>query len=132
MRQNVAIVTLALLSVACAQREGKAAAVSAEPLTVAASEAYKRWKAEPDKVVILDVRTPGEYQSGHIQGAQNLDFYADFEKAIQQLPKDKVYYLHCASGRRSASATEIMRKYGFQAYNIGGYGTVVQAGFPTE
>lgn len=132
MRANVAIVTIALLSTACAQRAGADSAVQAEPLTVAATEAYKRWKAQPDQVVILDVRTPSEYKNGHIRGAQNLDFYADFEKAIQQLPKDKVYYLHCASGRRSASATELMRRHGFQAYNIGGYGIAVQAGFPTE
>lgn len=132
MRANVAIVTIVLLSTACAQRAGADKKNAAEPLTVAATEAYQRWKAAPEKVVILDVRTPSEYKSGHIRGAQNVDFYTGFERAIQQLPKDKVYYLHCASGRRSASAVEIMRKYGFHAYNIGGYDAVVQAGFPTE
>lgn len=132
MRANVAIVTIALLSAACAQRAKGNGAAQAEPLTLSATEAYQRWKANPEKAVILDVRTPSEYQSGHIRGAQNVDFYADFAQAIQKLPKDKVYYLHCASGRRSASATEMMRKQGFQAYNIGGYGAVVQAGFPTE
>lgn len=136
MRQYVAIAISALLTIACAQQQkagaAPAAQAEAKPLSVAPSEAYKRWKAEPNKVVILDVRTPGEYQGGHVNGAQNLDFYADFAKAIARLPKDKVYYLHCASGRRSASATEIMRQQGFEAYNIGGYGGVVQAGFPTE
>ncbi|MEN3040609.1 MAG: rhodanese-like domain-containing protein [Bacteroidia bacterium] len=106
--------------------------VQQEALTITASEAYKRWKSNPDKVVILDVRTPSEYQSGHVKGAQNVDFYSNFEQAIQKLPKDKEYYLHCASGRRSASATEIMRRHGFKAYNIGGFGAVAQAGFPTE
>lgn len=104
----------------------------AEPIAIAAPEAYKHWKSSPDQIVILDVRTPDEYRSGHIKGAQNIDFYNNFEQAIQKLPKDKIYYLHCASGRRSGSATEIMRKHGFKAYNIGGFGAVAQAGFPTE
>lgn len=138
MSQKVAIVTLALLGWACSQGRMQSGAVSgqaqqqAEPVAIAAPEAYKRWKSSPDQVVILDVRTPDEYRSGHIKGAQNIDFYNNFEQAIQKLPKDKIYYLHCASGRRSGSATEIMRKHGFKAYNMGGFGTVAQAGFPTE
>ncbi|MEN2993130.1 MAG: rhodanese-like domain-containing protein [Bacteroidia bacterium] len=97
-----------------------------------AQEAYKRWKENPEGIILLDVRTPQEYQSGHLRGAQNMNLYADFAKAIQQLPKDKLYFLYCASGRRSAQATEIMRQQGFKAYNIGGYDSAAQAGFPTE
>ncbi|MCS6895049.1 MAG: rhodanese-like domain-containing protein [Bacteroidia bacterium] len=133
---KVAIVAISLLTTACGQTSssetGKASAIQQDVLTISAAEAYKRWKGNPDKIVILDVRTPSEYQSGHVKGAQNIDFYSNFEQAIQKLPKDKEYYLHCASGRRSASATEIMRKNGFKAYNIGGFGAVAQAGFPTE
>lgn len=138
MRQKVAIVALALIGWACSQTANRqreaseARSVQQEPIAVSPSEAYKRWKASPDKVVILDVRTPGEYQSGHVKGAQHLDFYNNFEQAIQKLPKDREYYLHCASGRRSGSAAEIMRKHGFKAYNIGGFSAVAQAGFPTE
>lgn len=135
MRNKVAIVAFAVLGAACAQIKQKPAGSPfgvSEPLALSPQTAYEQWKAAPDKVVILDVRTPEEYRSGHIRGAQNIDFYSGFEEAIQKLPKDRVYYLHCASGRRSASATEIMRKYGFSAYNIGGYSAVAQAGFPTE
>ncbi|MCS6790943.1 MAG: rhodanese-like domain-containing protein, partial [Bacteroidia bacterium] len=119
MRTYVAIVSLGLISLGYAQRATGAASkaqeqvqVLNEPLNLSPAEAFKRWKAESGKIVILDVRTPDEYKSGHIKGAQNLDFYSDFEKAIEKLPKDKVYFLHCASGRRSGSATEIMRKKG--------------------
>ncbi|MCS7152604.1 MAG: rhodanese-like domain-containing protein [Bacteroidia bacterium] len=137
MRTKVAIVAVVLFGWACSQTPSQSGAqtgqaVQQEPLVISAQEAYKRWKSNPDKVVILDVRTPQEYQSGHVKGAQNIDFYNNFEQAIQKLPKDKEYYLHCASGRRSGSAAEIMRKYGFKAYNMGGYGAVSQAGFPTE
>ncbi len=137
MKTHVAIapILLALTGWACGQEQAprKAAeATVAEPLVVSPAEAYKAWKANPQGVVILDVRTPQEYQSGHVRGAQNLDFYQNFEAAVEKLPKDKIYYLHCASGRRSGMATEIMRKKGFKAYNMGGFGAVAQAGFPTE
>jgi len=70
----------------------------------------------------------------HARGipATNLDYYANFEAEVQKLPKDKIYLLHCASGRRSGEATAIMRKLGYKAYNMGGFAAVRNAGFPTE
>jgi rhodanese-related sulfurtransferase len=38
-------------------------------------KAYQLWKEKPQEMVILDVRTPGEYRSGHVKGATNLDYY---------------------------------------------------------
>ncbi|MCS7188932.1 MAG: rhodanese-like domain-containing protein [Bacteroidia bacterium] len=123
---------LSLLGLLYSQVSGKQSSNTAKPLTISPTEAYKSWRASSEKVVILDVRTPQEYQRGHVKGARNIDYYGNFEEAIQKLPKDKIYYLHCASGRRSGAATEIMRKQGFEAYNMGGYSAVVEAGFPTE
>ena len=99
---------------------------------MAPERAYQMWKEKSQEVVILDVRTPGEYQNGHVKGAMNVDYYANFEAEVQKLPKDRIYLLHCASGRRSGEATAIMRRLGYKAYNIGGIGAVKNAGFPTE
>ncbi|MCX8113216.1 MAG: rhodanese-like domain-containing protein [Bacteroidia bacterium] len=137
MIPKVAIASSVIFMLACGQNPSRSthemsSSYPQESRTLTAAEAYKRWKENPDQVVILDVRTPDEYQGGHIKGAQNLNLYDDFEKAIQKLPKDKEYYLHCASGRRSGMAMEIMRKHGFRAYNLGGYRDLVQAGFPKE
>ena len=64
--------------------------------------------------VVLDVRTKKEFDAGHIVGAKNLDFNSpDFDKELGQLEKDKVYLVHCASGRRSALACETMQRAGF-------------------
>jgi rhodanese-related sulfurtransferase len=53
-------------------------------------------------IVVLDVRTPGEYRAGHIAGATNLDFNAGgFAEALKRLDPRKTYLLHCASGGRS-------------------------------
>ncbi len=139
MRNNVAILTLLILGgVACSQQAktdpnaGAQTVVQEEPMVMAPEKAYQLWKEKPQEVVILDVRTPGEYQSGHVKGAMNIDYYANFEAEAQKLPRDKVYLLHCASGRRSGEATAILRRMGYTAYNIGGFGTVKNAGFPTE
>ncbi len=139
MRNNVAILALLILGgVACSQQvkttpnAGGQAAAQDEPMVIAPDKGYQMWKEKSQEVVILDVRTPGEYQSGHVKGAMNVDYYANFEAEVQKLPKDKVYLLHCASGRRSGEATAIMRRLGYKAYNIGGFGAVKSAGFPTE
>ena len=60
--------------------------------------------------VILDVRTPREFQAGHLPGAVNLDFNAsDFETRAALLDKSKTYVVHCASGGRSVKACEKAR-----------------------
>lgn len=76
-------------------------------------------------VIILDVRTPREYQAGHIEGAQLMDFYGqDFSEELAGLPKDKKYLVYCASGNRSGQAVTMMKSLNFQeAHNMmGGIG----------
>lgn len=72
--------------------------------------------------VILDVRTPQEFQSGHIKGAINIDFYApDFPQKLDKLDKGKVYVVYCRSGNRSAKTVALMKTQGFQTvYEIRG------------
>ena len=74
------------------------------------------------EVVILDVRTDSEYQSGHIEGAQQLDFFGEnFASSLEGLSKDKSYLVYCASGNRSGKAIELMKELEFQeAHNLSG------------
>lgn len=68
--------------------------------------------------VIIDVRTPGEFQSGKLKGARNIDIMGSgFMAQVQNLPKDKKYYVYCRSGNRSGQACEVMAKMGFQNLN---------------
>ncbi len=83
--------------------------------------------------VILDIRTPQEFVAGHIQGAVNVDFYApDFKQQLDQLPKDKIYFVYCNSGNRSGQAMPMFRELGFgQVYELrGGIQAWYQAGYP--
>ncbi|MFC1937911.1 rhodanese-like domain-containing protein [Chloroflexota bacterium] len=65
--------------------------------------------------VILDVRTPREFDQGHIGNAINIDFYCEtFREELDRLDKNKAYLLHCRSGNRSAQALAIMKGLGFR------------------
>lgn len=85
--------------------------------------------------VIIDVRTKGEYQNGHLKKTDyNYDLSsANFEQNLQKLDKGKNYFLYCRSGARSGRATQIMKRNGFEnVYNIGGIQSLVSAGFEKE
>ena len=86
-------------------------------------------------LVVLDVRTEEEFQSGHIPGAVNIDYKSeDFKDKVSKLDMDKTYITYCRSGRRSALSSEIMNDIGFEkVYTIeGGIQAWSQYGFPVE
>lgn len=60
-------------------------------------------KANRDKqAILLDVRTRSEFLSGHLPGAQNLDYLSDsFVDELLNLPKENSYFIYCRSCRRS-------------------------------
>lgn len=65
-------------------------------------------------VVVLDIRTPAEFKSGHIPGAVNIDFYnKNFEADLSKLDKNAQYFVYCRTGNRSSSALKLMHKLGF-------------------
>lgn len=79
-----------------------AASTSSAPVTVS------------DDTVILDVRSPQEYASGHLERAQLLDFNAgDVAAAIPTLDPDAEYLVYCRSGNRAAQAIALMEQAGF-------------------
>ena len=73
-------------------------------------------------VITLDVRTPGEFMGGFIQGAQNIDFQSgNFENEIATLDKNATYAVYCRSGNRSGQAVRVMHDAGFHnVYNLNG------------
>jgi rhodanese-related sulfurtransferase len=79
-------------------------------------------KTAESGVVILDVRTPGEFMTGHIQDAQNIDFESgSFESQIESLDKNGTYAVYCRSGNRSGQAVKVMQDAGFKnIYNLDG------------
>lgn len=65
--------------------------------------------------VVLDIRTPQEFQDGHIEGAVNVDYYSPtFVAYLEKLDKAKTYFVYCRVGRRSAEAIRVMTQKGFK------------------
>ncbi len=86
-------------------------------------------------VVIVDVRTPEEFASGHLQGAVNIDVSSsNFDSQIAALDKNSTYAIYCRSGNRSTVASGKMSDAGFTNlfnFNKGGFAELAAAGAPT-
>lgn len=77
-----------------------------------------------DELILIDVRTPGEFKSGHLTEAINIDYLgADFYEKMEALDPAKTYLIYCRSGRRSIRACTLMINGGMprgQVYNLDG------------
>lgn len=83
--------------------------------------------------VILDVRTDEEVASGKIPNSINIDIYKGqgFVYQVEELDKNKTYFVYCRSGARSAQACSIMNQLGFEkTYNL--LGGIMQWEGPVE
>ncbi len=69
--------------------------------------------------MIMDVRTPAEYASGHIKGSVNMPLNS-LPMQMAKLKKDKPIITCCASGMRSGSAKSILKSNGFAEVHNGG------------
>jgi rhodanese-related sulfurtransferase len=71
-------------------------------------------QSNPD-FIILDIRTPGEFDRGHVQGARNIDFNAQsFAKEFRSLDRKKTYLIYCRSGNRSRQLMRAVEKMNFK------------------
>ena len=76
-----------------------------------------------DSIQVLDVRTPVEYNSGHIKKALQADWndQTEFNRRIAYVDKAKPVYVYCLAGGRSAAAADKMRKAGYSnVYELSG------------
>ncbi len=106
---------------------------AADHTTDALSTVQQKLKAQQD--VLIDVRETAEWDAGHIAGATLLPLSrirAGLKpEELQGLPKDKPLYLHCRSGKRVLTATEILIPLGYDVRPLkSGYDDLIQAGFP--
>lgn len=82
----------------------------------------KDWNNQLDNdSVIIDVRTPEEFEISRIPDSINIDFNNPvfFIEEIQKLNKDTSYYIYCRTGVRSANSCLLMQELGFdKIYNL--------------
>ena len=72
---------------------------------------------------VLDVRNPGEWDNGHIEGATFIPL-GELERRYTELDPDREYLIHCGGGYRSMIAASLLRRHGFEKLvNVrGGFG----------
>jgi rhodanese-related sulfurtransferase len=103
--------------------------------TISPKEAYnliQNNKSNPD-FVLIDIRTPQEFKSGHLKNAILIDYYSkDFLKKMKSLDKNKTYLIYCRSANRSTKTLKKIKNMKFTSlYNMGkGIKGWAKAGFP--
>ena len=113
--------TLLALLVSVVPARAEDATKEAEGAEKISIEKFEEMRKGRD-VVVLDVRTPEEFKAGHVPGATNVDIKSEqFAERVKALDKDKTYLVYCRSGRRSTTATQMMKEFGFgKLYNFAG------------
>lgn len=83
-------------------------------LHVSAKQAHRILGAQPETVV-LDLRTPDEFEMFYIKNAVNLDCQSPyFERRLKALPRQTPYLIHCHSGGRSLKTLDLFERLGFE------------------
>lgn len=107
---------LALASPAACAEDSPAKSITITDVDAAGAAKLLAARKQRENLVILDIRTPGEFNGGRIDCSTNIDFYADdFREQVAKLDRDKTYLVYCASGRRSRESLGLLRKLGFKA-----------------
>ena len=82
--------------------------------------------------LLIDVRTPEEFASGHIQNAVNISVET-LQARLEEVPSGTSVVVYCRSGNRSASAAQILIDGGYQpVYDLGGIQDWLAQGLPIQ
>ncbi len=89
---------------------------------ISPTEFSQQIMAHANDIQIIDVRTPGEFNGGHLKNAENIDYNdRKFKMEVATLDKNKPTYIYCLSGGRSNQAMQLMLSAGFtKVYNMKG------------
>lgn len=96
-------------------------------------ENYQSYFAQGDtEYVLIDVRTPSEFSSGHIANSINIPV-EQLQSRIAEVPQGMPVVVYCRSGNRSADAARILDAGGFaEVYDLGGTIGWTSSGYPLE
>ena len=88
-------------------------------IDISVEKAHELIEGNPEEIILLDVRTEGEYNAEYIPGAINIPL-SDLENRIDELDSSKAIIVYCQSGSRSRTASETLAQRGFIVYNMEG------------
>ena len=130
-RKLIGLVLALLLVVAACSSSSDTATID----LVSPAEAAQVIEDDPTGLIVLDIRTPEEFNDVRLANALNVDYYdADFADQLDALDKNDPYVMYCRSGNRSSDAVKTMKELGFvEVYEIdGGIVDWYDSGFPVE
>ena len=122
------VLAIALITSSCAspsedsgQSPSSSSGATAPPTAVVEPAVVE--EALAGQATLVDVRTPEEFDAGHLSNASNIDLASpDFDQQIDELDREKSYVIYCATGNRAGQAVEQMLAQGFtDVVNGGGY-----------
>ncbi len=67
---------------------------------------------------LVDVRTPGEFAAGHVEGATNIPV-DELDARMAEIPSERPVVVYCRSGRRSAHAAASLEARGYEVFDLG-------------
>lgn len=92
----------------------------------ASERSEQAWDLVEQGALLIDVRTPGEFNQGHLTDAKNLPL-STIETAFDNIDKDTLIVVYCRSGNRSGQAMSYLKQAGFtQIHNGGGLEEMLQ------
>jgi rhodanese-related sulfurtransferase len=104
----------------------------AEPRSISPAAYQTEYLVAGTAHVLLDVRTPAEFASGHISGAINIAV-EELPQRLAEVPQGQPVIVYCRSGNRSASAVRILAGAGYTpVYDLGGIIDWQAAGYPIQ
>lgn len=108
------VLTVVVLTVSCKNEQS-------ENIEVVTPEEMQEI-SELEDVQLIDIRTPQEFDEGHIASSQNIDYFSEtFEEDIQKLDKTKPVVVYCKSGKKSSECADKMKDKGFvKIYELDG------------
>jgi rhodanese-related sulfurtransferase len=88
--------------------------------TLSASELKELIDSKNEEYVLIDVRSPSEYNSGYIPTAINIP-YTEIQENVSKIPKDKLIIVYCKVGGRAGTARKKLMELGYEnIINFGG------------
>lgn len=104
---------------------------SAASISSLAPDQYVSEFVNDGEHLLIDVRTPEEFATGHIPGAINIPVDS-LAGELDQLPEDTEIVVYCRSGNRSATASRILAGAGFSVFDLGGILRWTADGYPVQ
>ena len=127
MKTSLLTVAVACTMLSCVQSPSTSETASSAQDTVAIMEdvsnhTFLALMADKPEALLLDVRTPEEWNEGHLAGASHADYWGDeqaFQAAMDAIPRDRPVLVYCAGGGRSGlTAKELIKAGHREVYNL--------------